>query len=621
MIVNNMDNKDNINEEIIILNKTLRQYEKSIQILEKDIHKIRIFYYIYDLIPKKFKGHLIKDSIIFNILIGFIFRVEYFFKYIRFFDFKKIIHDIYFNEKITYKPLISVVMSAYNSDEKFFRCAIKSVIKQKYTNWQLCIADDCSSTDVVRKIVKEFDDDRIFFKYKEENTGISETMNVAASMATGEYVAFMDHDDILKKNALLEVIKSIQDRRYDFIYSDEEKIDKNNFFMSSYRKIDYSLDLLLGQNYFNHLSVVKRDIFNQVGGFKKEYDGSQDYDLYLRIVETTDSVFHIRKVLYSWRQLPSSFSNTTNTKTKARDNALKAVKDHLERVGVKAKVIQKQMNHYQYIKRDISSNPNISIIIPFKDKATFLKKCVDSVFEMSTYENIEVICVNNGSIEVETNITIDYLKSRYEKISFLNFSTDEFNYSLINNFAVKHAGGEYIIFLNNDTEVISSDWIERMLEHVLRPEIGICGAKLYFPDTSIQSAGCAIIPNGAPVNLFTHFSKIKSMYTPADLIREVSAVTGACMMISRELFLKVGGFDEVNLKVSYNDIDLCLRVRELGYKVISSLAELYHYESETRGYINSKSDRDQILSELDYLKQRHKQVRLGEDPFSNILMY
>lgn len=615
MTVNNMD------KEIKYLKKTIRQYEKNIQILEKDIHKIRIFSYIFDMIPKRIRSIFFKDFSIFNILIGLSFRIKFLVKYIRFFSFRNFLTNISFDKDFKYEPLISVVMSAYNSDEKFLKDAIKSVIKQKYKNWQLCIADDCSSTDTVRKIVKEFDDNRILFKYKGENTGISETINVAANMATGEYLAFMDHDDILKKHALFEVVKSIQNKQYDFIYSDEDKIDKNNFFMSSYRKIDYSKDLLLGQNYFNHLSVVKKDIFNKVGGFNKDYDGSQDYDLYLRIVEATDSVFHIRKVLYSWRQIPSSFSNTIDTKTKARDNALKAVKDHLERVGIEAKVIQKPMNHYQYVKRNIKGNPKISIIIPFKDEAIFLKKCVDSIFEISTYENIEIICVNNGSVEVETNTIIDYLKDKYEKISFLNFLSDEFNYSLINNFAVKHSKGEYIIFLNNDTEVILLDWMERMLEHVSRPDVGICGAKLYFPDNSIQNAGCGISPKGKPVNLYADFSKVASFYTPADLIREVTAVTGACMMISRELFLEVNGFDEVNLKVSYNDIDLCLRVRELGYKVISSLAELYHHESGTRGYVTSKSDRDQMSGELDYLRKRHKQVMLGKDPFSAILMY
>ncbi len=519
-----------------------------------------------------------------------------------------------------YSPKISIITPVYNVDEIWLKKAINSVLNQAYTNWELCMVDDGSSKEHIKKILEEYkmNDSRIKIKYLSENQGISVASNEALSIANGEFVGFLDHDDELTINALFEVINLLQYHPdADMIYSDEDKIDINNQRSDPYFKPDWSPDLLLSNMYTCHFGVYRKKIIEEIGGFRKGYEGSQDYDLVLRLTEITDKIYHIPKILYHWRKIPNSTAENYNAKGYAETNALKSLENALERRNIKGKVLPGIFPSSFRVKREIIGNPKVTIIIPTKDHLEVLKKCLESIQKKTQYVNYNIIIVDNNSQDSQT---IKYLKtiSKKSNIKVLKFEK-VFNFSAINNFAAGYSDGEYLLFMNNDTEVISEEWLSSMLEHAQRKEVGAVGAKLLYPDNTIQHAGIIIGMTGIPpIGAHSH------RYLPASspgyfgrtqITHNVSAVTAACVMIRKEVFEEVGMFDE-NIGVAFNDVDLCLKIRKKGYLIVyTPYALLYHHESLSRGLDDTKLKR--FSEEVKYVRERWGDLIDKGDPYYN----
>jgi len=504
--------------------------------------------------------------------------------------------------ELQYKPKISIITPVWNTDRRLLKAAIDSVLNQVYENWELCIADGGSSEPHVKSILNEYlsRDKRIKVKLLEINKGIAGNSNEALIMANGEYIGLLDHDDALEPVALYEVVKLLnQNQKLDFIYSDEDKIDDKGNRFHPFFKPEWDPDLVLSCGFTNHLSIYRREIVNRIGGFRREFEWSQDYDLLLRFTEAIDerNIGHIPKVLYHWRQIEGSTSADPNAKDGLVIEAAKnALRDALRRRNIKAVVLDGKWPSSYRIKREIIGRPLVSIIIPTKDQIELLKRCISSIKTRSTYNNYEIIVVDNNSEKCETSEylnNLDALILRYPH---------EFNFPKINNFAAEHAKGEYLIFLNNDTEVITPDWIQSMLEHSQRPEVGAVGCKLLYPDGSIQHAGVVLgmSPDqaaGVAGHIFNRFSYEDAGYFGMiNVIRNYSAVTAAAMMVKRSVFMSVGGFDE-DLAICYNDVDLCLRLKDKGYSIIyTPYAELYHHESASRGNSVDLHEAEYMLS-------------------------
>ena len=512
----------------------------------------------------------------------------------------------------SYQPVISIITAVYNVDEKWLKKAVESVKSQLYPRFELCICDDASTKPYIKDLLKKYaaEDKRIRVCFNDKNSGIVKTMNNALKMANGAYVTILDHDDELSRDALFEVAKALQEEKYDLIYSDEDKISEKGLRCDPYFKPDWSPDLLLSNNYICHLAVFRKKLVDDLGGLREGFDGSQDYDLVLRFTEKTSKIKHIPKILYHWRKLPGSAAAEVDAKPYAHLSAKKALEDAVQRRRLDAQVVDGLWKGSYRIHRNIKPETLVSIIIPFKDKIDVLKKCVSSILEKSTYRNFELILVDNRSEETATQ---EYLKQvvSNSQVRLLKYD-GHFNYSRINNLAAQEAKGEVLILLNNDTEVITPGWIEAMLEQVLRPDVGAVGAKLVYPDHTIQHAGVVIGIRGIANCAFNRKPELDHGYFgQASAVRNVSAVTGACMMLRKEVFLKIGGLDEQNLGVTFNDIDLCLRLRENGYMIVyTPFAELYHHESLTRGY-------DVDLKEINYMQQKYAKLLAACDPFYN----
>lgn len=511
-----------------------------------------------------------------------------------------------------YKPVISIIMPVYNVEEKWLEKAIKSVQNQWYSKWELCICDDASTEEHVKKVLEKFaaGDPRIKIKYRQHNGGIVKTTNDALTLATGAYIGFLDNDDELAENALYEVIKALQEAKYNLVYSDEDKLDENGKRCEPFFKPDWSPDLLLSQNYICHFAVYRKKILDKIGGLKEGYDGSQDYDLALRFTEKTQSIKHIPSILYHWRKIPGSAAGEVEAKPYAFESAKRALGQALKRRGIEGEVADGIWKGSYRVKRTISEEPLVSIIIPFKDQVGVLKACIDSIIKKTTYKNYEIILVNNRSELLET---LEYLKTikENERVEILEYDKP-FNYSAINNFAAGKAKGEILILLNNDTEIITPDWIETMLEHAQRPEVGAVGAKLLFPNNSIQHAGVLIGIGGIANSSFLKNDKDDHCYFgQADVIKNYSAVTGACMMVRKDIYLRLKGLNEENLAVTFNDVDFCLRLREKGYLIVyTPYAQLYHHESLSRGY-------EVNLNEIKFMQRQHAGVIEQGDPYYN----
>ena len=517
------------------------------------------------------------------------------------------------------KPLISIITPVYNVDPKWLDLAIKSVEAQWYDNWELCIADDKSTNQETIEYLKGLDNPKIKVKFLEENGNISKASNEAIKIASGEYLSLLDNDDELTPDALYEMVKAINNTDADFLYSDEDFIDTKGVCSNPHFKPDFSPDLLLSHNYITHLSCFKKELFDSVGGFRSEYDGSQDFDLFLRMSEKVDYIHHIPKVLYHWRMLETSTSANSQAKPEAISRSKMLLEETLERRGIKATVIPQDMDHYYRVKYEIEGNPLVSIIIPFKDKPELLDTCIKSLLKFTTYQNFEVIGVSNNSEEKSTFSLMKELEALDPRVKFYEYN-EPFNYAQINNYAVdNYAKGEHILLLNNDIEIIHEDWLEAMLEHSQREEIGCVGAKLLYPNNTIQHAGIIIGLGGYAGHSHKHYPRESAGYfNRLNSIQNLSAVTAACLMIKKSIYKEVDGMDEVKFKVAYNDVDFCLRVREKRYlNIYTPYATMYHHESITRGYETTPEKIERFQREKDALYERHKKILTEGDPYYN----
>ncbi|MGB3404540.1 MAG: glycosyltransferase family 2 protein [Microcoleaceae cyanobacterium] len=513
-------------------------------------------------------------------------------------------------------------MPVYNTPESFLREAIESVLNQVYPYWELCIADDASTASYIKPILQEYQakDHRIKVNFRSTNGHISATSNSALELATGEYIALLDHDDILTPDALYEVVSLLnQHPEADMIYSDEDKLDENNQFNSPFFKPDWCPDSFLSRMYTCHLGVYRRELINQIGGFRIGYEGSQDYDLVLRFTEKTDKIFHIPKILYHWRVHSNSAASGTTAKPYAYQASLKALQDAIDRRGEAGTVqaVEGYLGHY-LVRYKIKDYKKVSIIIPTRDLAEDLDRCLTSIFTQSSYPNYEVILIDNGSVEQQTHQVITKWNQKESK-RFKSYILDiPFNYSKLNNYGVRQVTGEYLLFLNNDTEVITSDWIEAMVEQVQRPSIGAVGALLLFPDDTIQHAGVVMGLGGVAGHSYYKMpSKIPGYFGNLLGMNNVSAVTAACLMCRREVFENIGGFDE-ELAIAYNDIDFCLKIRKLGYQnIFLPHVTLYHHESKSRKNYQKSPEKRKILKQEFQLMEERWQDIIYCDPCYN----
>ena len=520
-----------------------------------------------------------------------------------------------------HKPMLSVVMPVYNVDRRWLLEAVDSVERQFYPHWQLCIADDASTRQETIDALLEIEsrrDERIKITRLEKNAGIAAASNAALALTSGDYVGFLDNDDELTRDALLEVARCIDAIQPDVIYSDEDKLDETGRHVEVHCKPDYSPDYFFSINYLCHFAVIRRSLLVNIGGLREAFDGAQDYDLLLRATECTDKIVHIAKVLYHWRRIPGSTASTSAAKPQTSNAGLRAIVDSMARRGIECSVESGPYPNTFRVRRKIADDPLVSILIPFRDKPELLDTCVSSILDKTRYRHYEILCIDNGSAEPETRAVLDALARRDARVRTLRHDAP-FNYSAINNFAAAQAKGEHLLFLNNDTEVISSEWLDAMLEHSQRSEVGVVGARLWYADKTIQHAGVILGPGGVaghghllqPGDDPGYFARIR-------LVQNLSAVTFACAMTRRDVFENLGGLNERDLRIAFNDIDYCLRAREAGYLIVyTPYALLYHYESKSRGYEDSPEKQLRFAAEIRYMQRRHKAALERGDPYYN----
>ena len=520
--------------------------------------------------------------------------------------------------KFEYEPLISILVPVYNTPEEFLKQMIQSVRKQTYSNWELCIANANPANDSVVEILRiaSTKDERIKVKDVPENEGIAQNTNAALAIATGDYIGLLDHDDLLTPDALYEMVKAINENdRPQVLYSDEDKVtmDLSEHFQP-HMKPDYNKDLLRSNNYITHFFVADRMLVEEVGGEDGEYNGAQDYDLILKCTERAKGIAHIPRILYHWRVHKASTADNPASKMYAFDAGKRAIEDHLKRCGEIGEVSHEKDLGFYRVKYQVQGSPLISIIIPNKDQVESLDKCLESI-EKSSYKNYEIIIVENNSTEDATFAY--YKKIESDKIRVVYWS-DEFNYSAINNFGVKHARGDYLLLLNNDVEVITEDWLEELTANCQRRDVGIVGARLYYPDDTIQHAGIVIGIGGVAGALFVGMPRMFTGYLhKAAIQQDLSAVTAACMMVKRSVYEELGGLEE-ELKVAFNDVDFCLRAREKGYLVVyDPNVELYHFESKSRGTEDSKEKIRRFQNEIEYMRSHWLELLKKGDPMYN----
>ncbi|OQX20296.1 MAG: glycosyl transferase family 2 [Desulfobulbaceae bacterium A2] len=521
--------------------------------------------------------------------------------------------------EIQLKPVISIIVPVYNASESLLSSCIDSVVHQSYPYWELCIADDASSEPHVRTVLEQYEkrDDRIKVVYRKVNGHISEASNSAIALASGEYIALLDNDDELSRDALLHNAILINHHpEADMIYSDEDKMMVNGKRCMPYFKPDWSPDTMLSQMYTCHLGVYRTRLVREIGGFRKGFEGSQDYDLVLRLTEKTSNVYHIPKILYHWKMHSSSTAMLASTKNYAFDAACTALNEALHRRGEggRAEKIPGFFGRYK-VRYPLASRPRISIILPTRDLAEVLATCIGSIFEKSTYENFEVLIADNGSVAEETfKLFAHWQKKEPERFRVISCDMP-FNYSRINNACVQHASGELLLLLNNDTEVITPDWLEEMAGQAMRPTIGAVGARLLYPEQTIQHSGIIVGIIGVAGHGHKHFHKDNPGYhCHLAITANYAAVTGACLMVKKSLYDQLGGLDE-HLGIAYNDVDFCLKLLELGlYNVVVADVSLYHHESKSRGYEETSEKMRRLGVESAYMKAKWDKY-MRHDPF------
>lgn len=535
------------------------------------------------------------------------------------FEHKKSSSELYNN--IKYKPKMSIIMPTWNTEEKWLRRAIESVKNQIYENWELCIADGGSTKSDTKNVLQEYanSDPRIIVNYLSENMNISGNSNQALNLASGEFVGFLDHDDELTPDALIENVKLLNlHPEADLIYSDHAKIDEYGVVYDQEFKPDWSPELLLSYCYIGHLKIIRKTLMDEVGGFRSEFDGSQDYDLLLRVTEKTEKVYHIPEILYFWRATKSSLAQSACSKPHSIERGRMAVEDALKRRGICGEVsvpdfaLKNKLGIYE-IKFSIKTRELVTIIIPTKDNVDLLKRCLDSIETKTKYDNYEILILDNNSQKAET---LNYFTTIKNKCRIIKVSTEGFNFSKLVNFGAYNANGNIIILLNDDTEVITPSWIEDMLGWIHGDEkIGAVGCKLIYNDERIQHAGVVLGMCGHPADHAFKLSDHRNggYLNYANVVRNYSAVTGACLMVRRSLFDQTGGFDEKNLPISFNDVDFCLRLIDSGLRVVyTPRAMLYHHEGQSRG-IGEKIDNPR---EIEYFETKWGDLIL-DDRFYN----
>jgi O-antigen biosynthesis protein len=507
------------------------------------------------------------------------------------------------------EPLISILMPTYRSNTQFLRSAIDSVLRQTYINWELCIADDASDNLELRTILEGYAtrDGRIKLVFRDTNGHISAASNSALAIAKGDWIVLFDHDDLLDENALFCIASVINlQPNARMIYSDEDKVDETGVRSDPYFKPEWNQDLFYSQNMFSHLGAYDAQLMREVGGFRVGYEGSQDYDLALRCIEriNVDQIHHIPRVLYHWRIHKDSTANSIGAKPYAKRAGEKALNDHFQRQNIHAKAESEEIGGGYRVRYALPNLlPWISIIIPTKNKSELLKKCIDSILSKTDYDNYEIIIVDNGSDERKA---INLLKKLADNIKIrVVKDASPFNYSKLNNAAVMLAQGSVVALLNNDVEIINEQWLKEMLSHALRAEVGVVGAKLLYPDNTIQHAGVVLGIHGIAGHVHRFLPKDHLGYCGrASLIQSFSAVTGACMVMRKSVYVEVHGMNE-DLPVACNDIDLCLKVRQAGYRNIwTPYAELYHHESLSRGPDDTPEKLARSAKEVAYMQQR-----------------
>jgi O-antigen biosynthesis protein len=522
--------------------------------------------------------------------------------------------------QLTSGPRISLLVPVYETPERWLRGCLDSVLRQTYPNWELCICDDASPSDSVREVLTEYEryDSRIRVAYHKENGHISRASNTALAMATGDYIALLDHDDELRPHALLEMAEAIVARpELQMLYSDEDKINENGERFHPYFKPDWNPDLLLSQNYVCHLTVLRTALVREAGGFREGFEGSQDHDLILRCSERLRpaEIHHIPKVLYHWRAVAGSTALSRDAKDYASAAGARAVAEHLQRTGTNAKAEELAHGHYRVRWSIPDPAPRVTLIIPTRDRAELLRACVESVLQRTRYPDYELMVVDNQSTDPEALAYIGELRVR-EQVHVLDYDAP-FNYSAINNWAVANSNGDVLCLLNNDIEVITEDWLTEMVAHASRADIGAVGAMLYYPDDSIQHAGVILGVGGVANHAYVgQYRGHAGHGARAKVAQNLSAVTGACLVVRKEVYLQVGGLDE-RLQVAFNDIDFCLRLREAGYRnVWTPFAELYHHESASRGGDTSPEKAERFLREVRHMERRWGNL-LRNDPAYN----
>lgn len=511
--------------------------------------------------------------------------------------------------KFPHIPLISVVMPTYNPNPAWLIEAIESVRSQIYPHWELCIADDASTDKAIHAILEGYakEDARIKVAFREKNGHISAATNTAIELVNGTWMALLDHDDLLSEHALFWVAQQIvTNSEVGLIYSDEDKLDQSGRRYDPYFKPDWNPDLFLSHNMICHLSVYRIDLVKSVGGFRKDYEGAQDYDLALRCTEqlTPQQIVHISRVLYHWRSHPGSTALAGSEKNYALLAGERALNDHFDRAQITAKAALLNFGMYRAKYAISAPAPLVSLIIPTRNGLTLLKQCIESILVKTTYKNYEILIVNNNSDDPNTLAYFTSL-AKYKRIRVIH-DDRAFNFSALNNAAVKQARGEYIGLINNDIEVISPTWLHEMVSLAIQPGVGAVGARLWYPDDTLQHGGCITGIGGVAGHSHKHLSRGHFGYfARAQLIQTLSVVTAACLVVKKSIYQEVGGLDEVNLTVAFNDVDFCLRVREAGYRNIwTPYAELYHHESATRGHEDTPEKELRFENEALYMKTR-----------------
>jgi GT2 family glycosyltransferase len=479
-----------------------------------------------------------------------------------------------------YQPCVSIITPVFNTPLPWLEECVRSVLSQVYEEWELILIDDNSDDPELLKFLPELAarDPRIVLAKNEKRGGISSASNRGLELAKGEWIGFLDHDDLLEPDALFRHVKWLQDHRdADLIYSDEDKLTEDGLDAPIF-KPDWSPDYFLSCNYICHFTLIRANVLGQVGGFRSEFDGAQDYDLFLRVIERTTRIDHIPRVLYHWRRSRASTADNIRRKPGSLETGRLALEAHLERQAVRGHVTVDWRTHAYWIKRDLAEAKPISIIIPVRDRPELLARCLDSITRETSYAPYEIVIVDNDSQTDEARRFLSGLKHR-----ILNYS-GPFNFSAINNFAVEQTDSPWLLFLNNDTEAIDGDWLTIMAEHIQRPEVGAVGPRLLYPDDTVQHGGIVVGVGGIAEHAFRGFpAEAPGVCRQLQVTRNYSAVTGACLLTRRDVFSKVNGFDEERLPVTFSDVDLCLKIRRAGYLIVyTPFARLYHHESGSR---------------------------------------